>query len=78
MSDTGGLTILNCNNLKQISLENTQLKNFNFGDLPALEYVYLSSFSGYIVGGSDPYGKLLLDAVNTLPAKEAAAKAAAS
>ena len=74
LSDTGGLTILNCNNLKQISLENTQLKNFNFGDLPALEYVYLSSFSGYIVGGSDPYGKLLLDAVNTLPAKEAAAK----
>ena len=39
-----------------------------------MEYVYLSSFSGYIVGGSDPYGKLLLDAVNTLPAKEAAAK----
>lgn len=70
LSDTGGLTILNCNNLKQISLENTQLKNFNFGDLPALEYVYLSSFSGYIVGGSDPYGKLLLDAVNTLPAKK--------
>lgn len=74
LSDTGGLTILNCNNLKEISLENTQLTHFNFGDLPALEYVYLSSFSGYIVGGTDPYGKLLLDAVNTLPAKEAAAK----
>lgn len=74
LSDTGGLTILNCNKLKQISLENTQLKNFNFGDLPALEYVYLSSFSGYIVGGTDPYGKLLLDAVNTLPAKVAASK----
>ena len=74
LSDTGGLTILNCNKLKQISLENTQLTNFNFGDLLALEYVYLSSFSGFIVGGTDPYGKLLLDAVNTLPAKVAASK----
>lgn len=74
LSDTGGLTILNCNNLKQISLENTELTNFNFGNLPALEYVYLSSFNNYIVGGTDPYGKLLLDAVNTLPTKAPDAK----
>lgn len=62
----GGLTILNCKKIKEISLEHTCISNFNVGNLPVLEYIYLSSSPLYIVGGGTPKGKLLLNVVNKL------------
>lgn len=63
--DEKGLTILNCSNLKAIALENTHIKTFNFGNLPNLEYVYLSSTEEGIIG----IGNNLRDALATLPPK---------
>ncbi|WP_298613615.1 hypothetical protein [uncultured Odoribacter sp.] len=46
-----GLTIRNCDKLKEISLENTQIIDIDFSNLSQLEYVYLSSTQDYLVGG---------------------------
>ena len=46
-----GITIRNCGNLKEISLENTRVKNIDFSNLPHLEYIYLSSTQSYLVSG---------------------------
>lgn len=68
LSDDGGkgLTILNCPNLKKISLENTRMKTFDFANFTKLEYVYLSSTPEYLVGLGSPEGDNLRAALGTL------------
>lgn len=63
-----GITIRNCGNLKEISLENTRVKNIDFSNLPHLEYIYLSSTQSYLVGGGsgDNNGEYLCAAFSTL------------
>ncbi len=63
-----GVSILNCGNIKEISLENTRINNIDFSDLSNLEYVYLSSTKDYLVGGSSGYnaGEYLNMAFSTL------------
>lgn len=63
-----GVSILNCGNIKEISLENTRINNIDFSDLSNLEYVYLSSTENYLVGGSFGYnaGEYLNMAFSTL------------
>lgn len=46
-----GLTIRNCDKLKEISLEHTRIIDIDFSDLTQLEYIYLSSTQDYLVGG---------------------------
>lgn len=64
-----GLTISNCEQLKAISLENTQLKTFDFSALPHLEYIYLSSVPSFLVGGGTPLGTTFETTMRTLPYK---------
>lgn len=69
-----GLTIRNCDKLKEISLENTQIIDIDFSDLSQLEYVYLSSTQDYLVGGGQSGimnydGEYLNTAFSTLPDK---------
>lgn len=64
-----GIDIQNCNALKTISLDNTQVTNIDFRGRNKLEYIYLSSFAGNLVGGGTPQGQLLLDAINKLPSR---------
>lgn len=64
-----GIVISYCDNLTTISLDNTQIKNINFGNRPNLDYVYLSSESDYIVGGGTPKGIFLQNAISTLPSR---------
>lgn len=63
-----GITIRNCGNLKEISLENTRVKNIDFSNLPHLEYIYLSSTQSYLVSGGskDNNGEYLCAAFSTL------------
>lgn len=63
-----GVSILNCSNIKEISLENTRINNIDFSGLSNLEYVYLSSTENYLVGGSSGYnaGEYLVTALSTL------------
>lgn len=69
-----GLTIRNCDKLKEISLEHTRIIDIDFSDLTQLEYVYLSSTQDYLVGGSrnetmNYSGEYLNTAFSTLPDK---------
>lgn len=48
-----GLTILNCPNLKMLSLENTRINTLNLTPFNELEYIYLSSTPEYIVGNAN-------------------------
>ena len=63
-----GITIRNCGNLKEISLENTRVKSIDFSNLPHLEYIYLSSTRGYLVdgGSGDNNGEYLSAAFSSL------------
>lgn len=63
-----GMTIKNCSNLKEISLENTRIKHIDFSGLPHLEYIYLSSARGYLINGGlgDNKGEYLNAACSTL------------
>lgn len=63
-----GITIRNCGKLKEISLENTRVKNIDFSNLPHLEYIYLSSTQSYLVSGGskDNNGEYLCAAFSTL------------
>ena len=64
-----GLTIENCSNIREISLEHTRLKDIDFSDFPNLEYVYLSSTQDYLVGGgsgNNKEGEYLATAFSTL------------
>ena len=69
----GMLSITDCNNLKEVSLENVNIGSFDFSDFPYLEYVYVSSQSHRIVGGGSNVlspscnGEFLASTVSTLP-----------
>lgn len=67
--ESSGLTIVNCPKLRAVALENTQLETFDFGNLPNLEYVYLSSLSTWMVGGGTVAGDNLRSTLATLPIK---------
>ncbi len=70
-----GLTILNCGELRNLSLENVAIKSFDFNNLKNLEYVYISSTKYFIVGchATNPailgVGHALANAIATLPIK---------
>lgn len=64
-----GTNIQNCEKLKTISLDNTDIKEINLSNKNDLEYVYLSSFPSYIVGGGTTKGQYLLNALNGLPSR---------
>lgn len=61
-----GLSISNCPNLKKISLDHTQIQNFDFSDFEHLEYVYLSSTPEYIIDGEASGGSNLKSVLTTL------------
>lgn len=69
----GMLSITDCNNLKEVSLENVNIGSFDFSDFPNLEYVYVSSQLHRIVGGGSNVlspsckGEFLASTVSTLP-----------
>ena len=47
------LSIEGCDSLKDVSLENVGITNFDFSGLPSLRYLYVSSQDDMIVGGTD-------------------------
>lgn len=64
------LSITDCENLAEISLENVNIGSFNFSDFPDLRYIYVSSDANGIVGGSfssSIMGQYLYNTVLTLP-----------
>ena len=69
----GMLSITDCNNIKEVSLENVNIGSFDFSDFPNLEYVYVSSQLHRIVGGGSNVlspsckGEFLASTVSTLP-----------
>lgn len=69
----GELSITDCNQLMEVSLENVNIGSFDFSDFPYLEYVYVSSQSHRIVGGGSNVlspscnGEFLASTVSTLP-----------
>lgn len=65
-----GFDIRNCNNLNTICIDNTQIKEVEFGENKKLQYIYFSSQPLYLVGGGNPRGKYLLDMVNKLPSRK--------
>lgn len=79
LSDNGtlkGLEIVNCPELKAISLENVRIADFNFSSFTKLEYIYISSGYDYIVGpypgtSSNPSGTKLIASLSTLPDRSA-------
>ena len=66
------LSITNCPDLAEISLENVNITQFNFNNLPNLKYLYVSSQSHGIVGGYNnmatvnAQGKWLANSIATL------------
>lgn len=67
--ESGNGLALNSRSVKRIYLDNTQIKHLDLSQYSNLEYVYLSSFPDYIVGGGEPAGQYLVDMFNTLPQK---------
>lgn len=71
------LRINDCPKLKEVSLENVNIGQFDFSDFPLLQYVYVSSHNGRIVGGSANVlspsyrGQFLDYTVSTLPERSA-------
>lgn len=71
------LRINDCPKLKEVSLENVNVGQFDFSDFPLLQYVYVSSHNGRIVGGSANVlspsyrGQFLDYTVSTLPERSA-------
>lgn len=63
-----GLRAIDSPKIKYLSLDNTQLKQFDFSSMPNLEYVFLSSAPDYLVGGGSTAnnGAYLADALQTL------------
>ena len=67
------LSIEGCDSLKDVSLENVGITNFDFSGLPSLRYLYVSSQDDMIVGGTDgsytllTKGRYLADSICTLP-----------
>ncbi|MBQ8839145.1 MAG: S8 family serine peptidase [Bacteroidales bacterium] len=74
------LTITNCNNLTDISLENVNITQFNFSNLTKLKYLYVSSQGHGIVGGYhnmlavNARGKWLANSIATLPQRTSNSK----
>lgn len=69
-SDTNGLTIENCPNLKTVSLDHTRIKEIDFRNTSKIEYLYLSSDDSYIAGGGIVRsGEYLYNTIKTLPAR---------
>lgn len=69
-SDTKGLTIENCPNLKTVSLDHTRIKEIDFRNTGKIEYLYLSSEDPYIAGGGIVrHGEYLYNTIKTLPAR---------
>lgn len=69
-SDTKGLTIENCPNLKTVSLDHTRIKEIDFRNTSKIEYLYLSSDDSYIAGGGIVRnGEYLYNTIKTLPAR---------
>lgn len=64
-----GFDVRNCEALTTICIDNTQIKEVLFGENKSLNYIYFSSFPGYLVGGGNPKGQYLLDMVNKLPSR---------
>lgn len=71
------LRITDCNALKYVSLENVDIKQFDFSDFPSLQYLYVSSHNDRIVGGTSSLltinssGEFLVNTIATLPARGA-------
>lgn len=67
------LNITNCQQIEEVSLENVNISQFNFIEFPNLQYLYVSSHNGRIVGGgthilSPMYkGQFLAQTISTLP-----------
>lgn len=67
------LNITNCQQIEEVSLENVNISQFNFSEFPNLQYLYVSSHNGRIVGGgthilSPMYkGQFLAQTISTLP-----------
>lgn len=74
------LSIANCPNLIEVSLENVDIDTFDFSGFPKLRYLYVSSQHDRIVGGSESptvattRGKYLYDTVSTLHQRTTADK----
>lgn len=71
------LRITDCNALKYVSLENVDIRQFDFSDFPSLQYLYVSSHNDRIVGGTsssltiNSSGEFLVNTIATLPARGA-------
>ena len=69
------LSIESCESLKEVSLENVGITNFDFSGLPSLRYLYVSSQDDMIVGGTDnvflitSQGRYLANSIATLPSR---------
>lgn len=67
------LSIEDCENLTDMSLENVGITSFDFSGLPSLRYLYVSSQDDMIVGGTDSSyqsldrGRYLAGSIFTLP-----------
>lgn len=59
----------NCEKIKTISLDNTEIVTLDLSLYPKLEYLLLTSTHEYITSGFDPYGKNLLATIRTLPVR---------
>lgn len=74
------LSIMDCDNLQKVSLENVNIGAFDFSDFPDLEYLYVSSQSHRIVGGGSNFlspscnGEFLASTVSTLPQRSTSSK----
>lgn len=68
LDDSSGpkLNIRGCENLEMLSLDNARIRSLDFSGMPKLRYVYLSTPTDCLVGGGEPAGAYLLDAIETL------------
>jgi len=60
----------NCEKIKTISLDNTEIVTLDLSDYSDLEYLLLTSTYDYITGGFNPNGKNLLATIRTLPRRD--------
>ena len=71
------LSITDCENLAEISLENVNIGPLNLSDFPNLRYIYVSSDANGIVGGGSSLfvnGQYLYNTILTLPDRPSLSK----